>query len=95
MPTTCIVDFENNPQKVLYAGQLLRGTVQLTLTEEKNVRGVFIHVLGQAYAHWTKKRGKRTKHYRGEETYLDERTYFVGGSEGEYWPKLSFHLKNN
>ncbi|XP_055312538.1 arrestin domain-containing protein 17-like [Sitodiplosis mosellana] len=83
MPTTCIVDFENNPEKVIYAGQLLRGTVQLTLTEEKNVRGVFIQIRGEAYAHWSKKKGKRTKNYTGEEIYLDEKTYFVGGSEGE------------
>lgn len=82
MPTTCIVEFENNPQKVVYAGQLLRGTVQLTLTEEKNARGVYIEIRGEAYAHWTKKKGKRTKHYNGEEEYLNERTYFVGGSEG-------------
>lgn len=81
MPTTCDIDFENNPLKVIYAGQQLRGTVQLTLTEEKKVRGVYIQIRGEAYAHWTKKRGKRTKHYTGEEEYLNEKTYFVGGSE--------------
>lgn len=47
MPTICKIDFENNPMKVLYAGQLLKGTVKLTLTSQKDIRGVYINILGK------------------------------------------------
>lgn len=82
MPTTCELDFENNPMKVMYAGQLLRGTVRLHLTEEKNVRGIYIRINGTAYAHWSEGSGKTRKTYTGNEDYLDEKTYFVGGTDG-------------
>lgn len=52
MPTTCIIAFEN-PTRAYYAGQLVRGTVNLTLTKEKKVRGVFVRLYGRAYAYWT------------------------------------------
>lgn len=82
MPTSCEIEFENNPMKVIYAGQLLRGTVQLSLTEEKTVRGVYIRIHGKAYTHWTTGSGDNRKTFTGSEDYLDERTYFVGGSSG-------------
>lgn len=97
MPTTCEIDFEN-PEKVFYAGQLLRGTVRLTLTKEKKVRGVYVKIFGRAYAYWTeyctidhdRNRNRNSNssssgHYvsfSGDEDYLDEKTYFVGGSSG-------------
>ncbi|XP_055312571.1 arrestin domain-containing protein 17-like [Sitodiplosis mosellana] len=83
MPTTCVVEFENNPEKVFYAGQLLCGTVQLTLTEKKNVRGIYIEIRGKAYAYWTREEDKKTVEYTGKETYLDKRIYFVGGKESD------------
>lgn len=52
MPTTCLITFDN-PDGVYYAGQMLHGTVALTLTSEKKVRGVFVKVFGRAYASWT------------------------------------------
>lgn len=95
MPTTCVIAFEN-PSRVYFAGQLLRGTVNLTLTKEKKVRGVYVRIHGRAYAHWTEycstdhnrnrnrdnNRASSGHHvsYSGEEVYLDERQYFVGGS---------------
>lgn len=81
MPTTCEIDFENNPLKVIYAGQMLRGTVRLQLTEEKNVRGVYIRIHGTAHCHWTEGSGDNRKSYTGDEDYLNERTYFVGGAQ--------------
>lgn len=82
MTVTCKIDFENNPMKVIYAGQLLRGTVTLNLSEEKNVRGVYIRIHGFAHCHWTEGTGDNRRSYTGDEDYLDERTYFVGGSSG-------------
>lgn len=51
MPTTCVIAFEN-PDRVYYAGQLLRGTVNLTLTNERKVRCVYVRIYGRAYAYW-------------------------------------------
>lgn len=82
MAIECFIDFENNPSKVVYTGQLLRGNVQLKLTEPKNVRGVYIKIKGKAYAHWTEGSGDNRKSYTGEEEYINERTYFVGGNSG-------------
>lgn len=82
MPTTCEIDFDNNPQKVFYAGQLLRGSVRLTLTKENSVRGVYIRIYGTAYCHWTSGSGDNRKSYTGKEDYLNEKTYFVGDSNG-------------
>lgn len=94
MPTTCDISFDN-PERVYYAGQMLRGTVRLTLTKEQKVRGVYVRIFGRAYAYWTehcstdhnrhRRDGDRSSgghhvSYTGEEDYLDEKTYFVGGS---------------
>lgn len=97
MPTTCEISFEK-PERVFYAGQLLSGTVRLTLTKEKKVRGVYVHIFGRAYAYWTKycnvnhdrnssnnNSSSNSGHhvsYTGSEDYLDEKTYFVGSSSG-------------
>lgn len=104
MPTTCEIAFEN-PEKVFYAGQLLRGTVRLTLTKQKKVRGVYVKIFGRAYAYWTEycsvdhdrnrdpNRTSNSGHhvsYSGEEDYLNEKTYFVGGSSGNFL----FYLMN-
>lgn len=83
MPTTCEIDFENNPMKVMYAGQLLIGTVRLHLTERKKVRGIYIRLYGTAYARWSISQGKSRKFFTGIEDYLNEKTYFVGGTDGK------------
>lgn len=84
MPTTCDIDFENNPEKVLYAGQLLSGTIKLTLTSEKRVRGVYVQITGKGYCHWTKGSGKNRSEYTGREYYLDEKTYLYGDENGNF-----------
>lgn len=93
MPTTCEIDFENNPEKVLYAGQILSGTIKLTLTSEKRVRGVYILITGKGYCHWTKGSGKNRHDYTGREYYLDEKTYLYGDENGKF-TKLFTQLEN-
>lgn len=39
MPTTCEIIFEENEKKVFYGGQLLKGHVELSLTNSKALRG--------------------------------------------------------
>lgn len=83
MAITCDIDFENNPNKIFYAGQLLRGTVRLRLNDRKNVRGVHIRIDGKAYCRWTRNGGRRHRVYIGNELYLNETKYLVGGDEGK------------
>lgn len=78
------VEFENNPGGIYYAGQLLRGKVYLLVREQKNVRGVYVRIYGKAHCSWTRHRGKTTHHYVGNERYLDETTYLVGGPQGSF-----------
>lgn len=82
MPTTCEIEFENNPSKVIYAGQLLRGTVKLQVTSVKPVRGVYIRLCGRAYSNWTEGYGKNEEDYTDEEEILNEKSYLVGGETG-------------
>lgn len=42
----------------------------------------FVGIKGEAYAHWTEGSDDDRKSYTGHEDYLDEKTYFVGGSSG-------------
>lgn len=49
MPTTCVINFENNPKKVFFSGQKLHITVRLTLTDEIKVRNVYIQLRGTAH----------------------------------------------
>ncbi|XP_055324776.1 arrestin domain-containing protein 17-like [Sitodiplosis mosellana] len=84
MPITCEINFENNPQKVIYSGQMmLRGSVQLNLSAEKNVRGVYIELFGGECASWTSGIGRYQKSYIAEELYLNKRIYFVSGGSGD------------
>lgn len=79
MPITCDIKFENNPIKVVSAGQAIRGKVRLVLTESKVVRGVYIQIHGSAFVRWIDVANERPKEYTGNEVYLNEITYFVGG----------------
>lgn len=37
--TNCKVSFDDNPDRVYYGGQTVRGRVHLTLAKEKTIRG--------------------------------------------------------
>lgn len=84
MTTTCKIEFENSPRKVVYAGQLLRGTVRLNLTKSKLVRSLYIRIHGRAYVHWVDgtNDNRKVRVFTGNEDYFSERTNFVGGYSG-------------
>lgn len=48
MPISCEIIFEKNPNKVFYAGRSLHGSIRLTLTSDRNVRGIFVKIDGSA-----------------------------------------------
>ncbi|XP_031621751.1 arrestin domain-containing protein 2-like [Contarinia nasturtii] len=79
MPTTCKVEFENSPRKIVYSGQLLKGTCEIAFRVPKTLHGIYIRLKGSAYVQW--KQGKRV--ITGQETYIDELKYFVGGPRDE------------
>lgn len=81
MYSQCEIEFENNPGKIVYAGQLLRGTVRLNLTDYTTIRGVYIHKKGKANASW--RVGKT--HVSAKENYLDAKVYLVQPSTGMYF----------
>lgn len=95
MPTTCQIKFENNPLKVVHSGKSFHGLVQLNLAEAVNVRGIYIHLYGGAISHWR----ERIKFYRthnGNEDYLNQRIYFLGGTNGSVlWIYVNFSYYNN
>lgn len=78
----CAIEFENNPDKVYYSGQLICGNVQLSLNEKKDVRGVFLKIVGRAYVRWTEGYGQHRTTYKGKEPFLDKQIYLIGGSDG-------------
>ena len=78
MSVVCDIEFKNNPEKIVYAGQLLRGTVRLNLPEKANVLAVYIRIKGKGYASWNQGKSK----IESKEKYLDGRTYLVGIHNG-------------
>ncbi|XP_031632075.1 uncharacterized protein LOC116346272 [Contarinia nasturtii] len=72
---TCFIEFENNPEKVVYTGTVAIGTVRLTLPEPITVRSVFIEISGVACAKTTKRR----RNYKSDWVYLNYREIFIGG----------------
>lgn len=81
MSTICEIEFENNPEKVFYAGQILRGTVNLTLAEEKIVRGIYVLITGKAYCYWKEESNDLNR--MGRENYFEEKTYLYGHENGK------------
>lgn len=84
MSTICKIEFEDNPRKVVYAGQLLRGKVKLILTKVKKLRSLYIRIHGRSYVHWVdgSNDSRKVRVFTGNEDYFNERINFVGGYTG-------------
>lgn len=101
MPTTCEIEFANNPLKVFYSGQSLRAVLRLNLTKQKNVRGVYFQLYGSACASWTEYEwfgglhSNRWKIYNGSEEYLNKVSYFVGPLVGNVSRKQARILRKS
>lgn len=84
MPTTCVIELEStNQSQIIFSGQVLRGTVHLTLTNEKTIRGVLITFTGKAYCCWKKTYGKSTRVFKAEENHLNQQAYLIGSNNGK------------
>lgn len=85
--TTCHITFENSPMKIVHSGQCVRGTVQLNLKNDANLRGIYIHLYGGVFINW-RERLKFGKTHAGNEDYLNQRTYLLGANNGSVFLKL-------
>lgn len=47
-----------------------------------DVSGIYVKIVGRAYCRWTTGSGDNKKTHIGEEYYLNEKTFFVGGDTG-------------
>lgn len=82
MPTSCEIDFENNPMKMVFAGELLSGDVRLTLTKEKHIRSIYVQIKGRASI----RLDDPTKGFNsGKQTYLNKAIYLVRESNGSHF----------
>lgn len=55
MPTSVEIVFDNNPKRVYYGGQTVRGKVHLKLAKEKTVRGNNHNCVNDTNLHSTNK----------------------------------------
>lgn len=53
MPTSAVIEFENNSSKVFYGGQSVNGIVRLTITNEKIIKKAYISIVGEGRVRWT------------------------------------------
>lgn len=77
MPTTCDINFENNPQKICFPGQTLHITLRLKFTEEIKIRGIYIHLRGTARVRFIIDDAKRSGLFTTDEDVLDIRKHLI------------------
>lgn len=78
MPTTCEIDFDDNPMKIVFAGELMCGTVRIKLTKEQGIRSIYLRINGHASV-----RMDNQTHNADRQTYLNKKIYLVRGNNGK------------
>lgn len=78
----CTIELTKNPSNVYYSGQLISGTIQLTLNEKKKVRDIVAKVIGVAYVRWIEPKGRNDNVYKGKEIVLDKQIELVHETNG-------------
>ncbi|XP_031632073.1 arrestin domain-containing protein 5-like [Contarinia nasturtii] len=76
---TCLIEFKNNPENVVYADSVATCVVQLILPEKIIVDGVYILISGVGYAKKKQYSGRRRRQAKFEcnQVYLNERMIFI------------------
>lgn len=74
MPTTCEIDFDDNPVR---AGELLCGSVRLKLTKEQGIRAIYIRMYGHASV-----RLDDPARSSNRQTYLNKKIFLIRGNNG-------------
>ncbi|XP_062555170.1 arrestin domain-containing protein 3-like [Armigeres subalbatus] len=84
----CDIRFDNNPNGIFKAGDAASGSVSLTLTQAKKVRGICLVITGFAETFWDDKvphgpKNKKTKaQFKGREEYISQKSYLIGSETG-------------
>lgn len=79
MVVKCELHFIDNPLGIYYAGQTVKGRVDLEMDRPKNIRGVCLHVNGYARSSWSESGSPTTLSLRtdvNKKTYTAEEEYF-------------------
>ncbi|XP_055604993.1 arrestin domain-containing protein 3-like [Uranotaenia lowii] len=80
----CDIRFDNNPNGIFNAGDVVSGSVTLTLTQLKKVKGVYLLITGFAETFWNDKvphgpKNKKMKaNFKGREEFITHKTYLIG-----------------
>lgn len=45
--------------------------------------GIFVQITGDAYCRWTEGTNDNKRTYTGNESYLNEKTFLIGGRDGK------------
>lgn len=77
LPVNLQIKFENDVNKI-YAGELLHGTVWMTLSEEIIVRNLYVEINGKVEQIWFNGYYSKNTHI-DTERYLHEISYLIGG----------------
>lgn len=78
----CAIAFDENPAKVYYSGQLISGTIQLTLREQKKLQGVSAKVIGVAFVFY-EGNGQSNTEFRVKDNFFEKRIELVLESGGK------------
>ncbi|XP_030374607.1 arrestin domain-containing protein 17 [Scaptodrosophila lebanonensis] len=81
MVVTCEISFDNNKQRVFYAGQLVSGCVTLKSDKVKEVQAIQLKIVGYSVTKWSERHRATTKLYAGREDYLSSVTYLLGSEQ--------------
>lgn len=79
-PPTCVIEFKDNPENVVYAGTVATCAVQLTFTWSTTVRSAYIDLSGVAYGKTKERRGQHRRTYKCDKKYLERQTFIHTGS---------------
>jgi len=87
-------------REVFYPGDTVRGSVIVNLKEEKELKGIKLHLYGEAYCYWTETDSDDNSHsYTATEVLVDTNLWLVGDgmqkmkhSAGRFDYKFNFQL---
>ncbi|KAJ9599746.1 hypothetical protein L9F63_026404, partial [Diploptera punctata] len=80
----------DNPWSTYYTGQPVTGRVLLSVDSPKKVRGIILHVKGEANVHWSETEARHllvvllcnllSVNYDAHESYFENKFNIIGGS---------------
>lgn len=90
----------DSPGRVFLAGQVLSGTVNVCFAKPTKIRGIRLHLDGNAKSFWDEKHGKSKTKYRARETYINQTLLLFGAMndsithpEGSFTYPFNFPLQ--